>query len=1201
MCNVFTALRFVPPHGGGMEDKLMYKRIIGLLTALCMCTCTFVQAADISDSEALPAKETVIEEVTETEANDFVEQTDDSDKEKEEQNSEQEPEGESKTEEKITKTDNENASESSEAEENKKAEENKDGEQESYAANYENEAVLLSAENVEFGEIIDIDLSETVTYMLRGKSSNIIVNLVDKNYNVKKLSSKSDYLTFTSYSPSIVSVTDSGASKGRITGKKYGSSTIEVTYDDGSISVTKKIIATCYQSEQFYSKSEGNIIADPFGYTSKTVYARGHSQIASKPHPEAMTIWFFDDMTKKNKLVGFQGWYNINILRNSEEYYIEEPDSGRAKDYTYEKYTIKRTYGWHQANIIRYTDPSNVNQTIASAYLDGEMIFCGTQPHDSGYWQAFENTVSKDRFTMLVNNWAYSGEGTYSLESRAEIPTPSKGTVDPYDEDGNKRTLSFDFTNEVTSARAEKNIILKKGSITEVANGGGTVVDAAITVDGKRVTVTPKFPLAYNTAYAIKVNKTLLAKDADLGRPMMLATDYVIGFKTCEDKFTISDMKLNGKTYSVKVKNNTESGAALYAVMSTFDSDGLIVETLAKKTEITALTESTFEITAEADFAKAELYVWDGVSGENIKSLERVITNTRAAGDTVENGEESFVNVRLEDETDTLYVSGFNHNGIADIPVTVRVIKPTEDFAQSYMDIAKADEKSFSGIYYRCEEITTDKNGKFSYSFKIKGLNGLYRIIINMPDGEVFDKEFNFTSIDLINSAMDLLKGSDESTIENNFLEVKNKLDMTDKRFDSLANKQFIYNYMLETIKEAEKSDTDELVFDLETARKTFKIALEYMYNAENPSGLKQWLSGEESGWTLKDTIAHNTFMDMSDAKVSTVANRIRSAKNMKEYKDGFVDEVVITELKLIGNKNIVVTTFKKFDEYIHTDFSKYNKLTESRKDSVNMSFLNSVGSENSISEIKGLFEKLAADELTKQNNSGNSSDTNKPGSGSSGSSGSGKDSGISIIIKNEDIKPITVPDWYTDPKTVEAFSDLDKAEWAKESINALYAQGIINGRGDGMFAPNDSVTREEIAKMLVTALKLEATDGETPEFSDVDKNSWYYDYVKIAYQHGIIAGMGDNRFGVGEYATREAVATMICRAADAKGIYLDDVITIYPFDDDQSISDWAKESVQILRESMIISGMYENTFVPKNNITRAETAKIVYGLLQYK
>ena len=88
MYNVFTALRFVPPHGGGMEDKLMYKRIIGLLTALCMCTCTFVQAADISDSEALPAKETVIEEVTETQANDFVEQTDDSDKEKEEQNSE---------------------------------------------------------------------------------------------------------------------------------------------------------------------------------------------------------------------------------------------------------------------------------------------------------------------------------------------------------------------------------------------------------------------------------------------------------------------------------------------------------------------------------------------------------------------------------------------------------------------------------------------------------------------------------------------------------------------------------------------------------------------------------------------------------------------------------------------------------------------------------------------------------------------------------------------------------------------------------------------------------------------------------------------------------------------------------------------------------------------------------------------------------
>ena len=75
----------------------------------------------------------------------------------------------------------------------------------------------------------------------------------------------------------------------------------------------------------------------------------------------------------------------------------------------------------------------------------------------------------------------------------------------------------------------------------------------------------------------------------------------------------------------------------------------------------------------------------------------------------------------------------------------------------------------------------------------------------------------------------------------------------------------------------------------------------------------------------------------------------------------------------------------------------------------------------------------------------------------------------------------------------------------------------------------------------------------------------------------------------------------MICRAADAKGMYLDDVITIYPFDDRDSISEWAVESVEILRESMIINGMYGNMFVPKNNITRAETAKLVYGLLQYE
>ena len=102
------------------------------------------------------------------------------------------------------------------------------------------------------------------------------------------------------------------------------------------------------------------------------------------------------------------------------------------------------------------------------------------------------------------------------------------------------------------------------------------------------------------------------------------------------------------------------------------------------------------------------------------------------------------------------------------------------------------------------------------------------------------------------------------------------------------------------------------------------------------------------------------------------------------------------------------------------------------------------------------------------------------------------------------------------------------------------------------------------------------------------------------AYEKGIINGTGANTFGTGAYITREELCTLADRAAISSDIFLDDEFTILPFDDEAQISSWALNSVLKMRESFIVSGVGGNVFNPKAPVTRAQAAKIIYGVIAY-
>jgi len=178
-------------------------------------------------------------------------------------------------------------------------------------------------------------------------------------------------------------------------------------------------------------------------------------------------------------------------------------------------------------------------------------------------------------------------------------------------------------------------------------------------------------------------------------------------------------------------------------------------------------------------------------------------------------------------------------------------------------------------------------------------------------------------------------------------------------------------------------------------------------------------------------------------------------------------------------------------------------------------------------------------------------------------------------------------------------FKDLDTVPWAQEYIEKLAALGIVKGVEEGIFAPNNNVTREEFAKMLVTAFGF-ADETARTQLTDVSPDAWYYPYVSVAEKFEIVKGIG-TEFGVGQNITRQDMAVMAYRAAQKANIWLKEVNEAQIFADAAEIADYAIESVTAMQKAGIINGVEGNRFAPDENATRAQAAKIIYLLIQQK
>lgn len=317
----------------------------------------------------------------------------------------------------------------------------------------------------------------------------------------------------------------------------------------------------------------------------------------------------------------------------------------------------------------------------------------------------------------------------------------------------------------------------------------------------------------------------------------------------------------------------------------------------------------------------------------------------------------------------------------------------------------------------------------------------------------------------------------------------------------------------------------------------------------------------------------------MSDSQKSSFFKYIYSNIDDYIYVEDFIsdfNENVIFFAVAGGSRGAIDAVISKSDLIDDDEIDTYFELSDSKKRNV----CEKIGNKKRYTSIDELI-----DDVKSAVKSENKSD-DKP-SGNRGSGGSNEDykgQYFAAVTQNEQTKSEVV-----------AFNDIADVKWAEQAINYLAEKNIVSGYGNGIFKPNNFVAREEFVKMLVLALGISLSSSE--DFDDIDSSDWCYPYICGGVSAGIVNGISDTTFGKGRFITREEMATMTHRAITAMGITLSGADK-EEFADTSDISLWAAESCTALHRAGIIDGMGNNCFVPKENVTRAQAAKILYEVM---
>lgn len=185
---------------------------------------------------------------------------------------------------------------------------------------------------------------------------------------------------------------------------------------------------------------------------------------------------------------------------------------------------------------------------------------------------------------------------------------------------------------------------------------------------------------------------------------------------------------------------------------------------------------------------------------------------------------------------------------------------------------------------------------------------------------------------------------------------------------------------------------------------------------------------------------------------------------------------------------------------------------------------------------------------------------------------------------------PVPVPETpWSNP-----FTDISEGNWYYDAVKFVSENSLMNGIGNGVFAPDAYLSRAMLAQILYNKEgKPAVTQSST--FTDVTPGDWYYDAVTWAAANNIVSGYGDGLYGSNNSITREQLAVMLWRyagepAATGKELH---------FSDASAVSGYAMDALCWATENGIINGKGGNILDPQGQATRAQVAQMLMNYLR--
>lgn len=174
-------------------------------------------------------------------------------------------------------------------------------------------------------------------------------------------------------------------------------------------------------------------------------------------------------------------------------------------------------------------------------------------------------------------------------------------------------------------------------------------------------------------------------------------------------------------------------------------------------------------------------------------------------------------------------------------------------------------------------------------------------------------------------------------------------------------------------------------------------------------------------------------------------------------------------------------------------------------------------------------------------------------------------------------------------------FTDLAAGAWYEDAVAYVYRHDLMSGFSEDTFGPNAALSRAQLCQILYNMEGRPAVTGGG-SFSDLADGAWYTDAVAWAASQGIVDGYGGGLFGPDDNITREQLASILYRYAQARGddVSVGEDTNILSYSDAADVAEYAVSAMQWACGAGVITGISESALAPRGEATRAQTAAML-------